>query len=367
MDFRSEYERKTLVETILKCGGTIQGAHEEILGILDKSLKRYKESHTRPQDLTLWPFPKTSLTESDEKAGLQKIERLFDHVSLLQCTEKDIAIELTLIAEARAQSMHARDYIRERYKNDNIFRNQSAITEKFCNWISTSILLNVDDAKREKVMRSWIKVAYYCFKLRNYMTLVEIITAMSIAPVHRLKSTKHVLRHPKFEHMRVIMSYKSNYKAYRSHIKNHKRGAPWVPYFGLIMKDMFGLEHSQPKMKVHEAKGVKVYFDRCLKIHMLLKEVFVTQKYTYAENLKNTEMKSNPALRKFFQDTISAAQGLDSLFELSYEIQPRASTRSATSSPSKHGRMASKSVSRGPPIQSKAPKARLIRTHSSAV
>ena len=106
------------------------------------------------------------------------------------------------------------------------------------------------------------------------MTTVEILTALSIGPIFRLKTSKRVFAHPKFQKMQLAMSYKGNYASYRKILRKCP-GAAFVPYFGLIFKDVYGLEGSKPSIKTKDeaTKVTKVLFEKCLKISSYINEV----------------------------------------------------------------------------------------------
>eukprot|EP00468_Gymnochlora_sp_CCMP2014_P000894 CAMPEP_0167739978 /NCGR_PEP_ID=MMETSP0110_2-20121227/21_1 /TAXON_ID=629695 /ORGANISM="Gymnochlora sp., Strain CCMP2014" /LENGTH=697 /DNA_ID=CAMNT_0007623819 /DNA_START=491 /DNA_END=2584 /DNA_ORIENTATION=+ len=336
MDFRDGKDVKEL-DGILALFKKEQGVRNQVMSILKKELEKYDKEHEAPTDKLLWPFEsneeikrkRMSSTASRLRASSvairAKLGNIFDHLSFMRCGEKELAIELTLIADERARSMHPRDYIKERYKRGELHRNQSQITERFCNWISTSVLLNTDHASREKVMRSWVKVGYYCLKLKNFMTAVEILTALSIAPVFRLSQSKAVYTNPKFKKMNQIMSYKKNYHSYRAYVKTKTKNRPWVPYLGVVFKDLYGLEASKPRIKeVTEDGETKVLFHKCLKIQRYLAKTFEHKKYQFnGTNNFGFEMKPNSNLRKFIGETVIDAVGLDDLFALSYKIQPK--------------------------------------------
>ena len=210
--------------------------------VASRALGRYLSHHSRPE-FTLWPFPLD--TGKDAKSKLQRSEKLndfFGAVAALGCKERDVAMEMSLVAEIRATSMHPRDYVRDRYTRKGIHRNQSRITEKYCNFITTTVVTAQDAADRERTMRSWVKVAYFCFKLRNFMTTVEILTALSVAPVRRLPDTHRVYELPRFKKMQKTMAYSSNYKCYRMYLREKTENRAFVPYFGLIFKDIYGIE-----------------------------------------------------------------------------------------------------------------------------
>ena len=184
-------------------------------------------------------------------------------------------------------------------------------------------------------MRSWIKVARTSFKLRNFMTTVEILTALSIGPIFRLKTSKRVFAHPKFQKMQLAMSYKGNYASYRKILRKCP-GAAFVPYFGLIFKDVYGLEGSKPSIKTKDeaTKVTKVLFEKCLKISSYINEVCEHKRNQYDSSNPIHPVSPNFKLRSFFEETVLAAVNLDGLFDLSYKIQPRGERRARSASPS---------------------------------
>mmetsp|Transcript_36792 Transcript_36792/g.58979 ORF Transcript_36792/g.58979 Transcript_36792/m.58979 type:complete len:186 (-) Transcript_36792:188-745(-) len=177
-------------------------------------------------------------------------------------------------------------------------------------------------------MRLWVKVAFLCFKLRNFVTVVEIMTALSIAPIYRLNETKNIIAHPKFKKMHEVMSYTSNYGAYRQFLKVTKESAiPYVPYMGLIFKDLYGLERSAPKILLDNDGRKTVLYSKCVKISRYMTETLQHKRQKY-------EAKSNTELRRIMQNCVPSAYDMDSLFQLSYLTQaPKFKSGSSSASP----------------------------------
>jgi hypothetical protein len=112
--------------------------------------------------------------------------------------------------------------------------------------IATEIL--VPDIKaRAKALSSWIKVAEECRKLNNFNTLMEILAALGMTSVSRLKRTwKELSDKARDLHQALedLMSSLQNYKNYRQELDSQSR--PILPYLGVCLRDLLFIEDGNP-------------------------------------------------------------------------------------------------------------------------
>ena len=113
---------------------------------------------------------------------------------------------------------------------------------------------------RVGVIAKFISLAQYCFETKNFNTALEVVSALNMAPIQRLKQTwkqlhkKHEVLHEHWRKLRDIFSPRMNYIKYRLHLDTI-RTLPTLPYAGLLISDLVITDSTQPSF-VDKERGI---------------------------------------------------------------------------------------------------------------
>lgn len=127
-------------------------------------------------------------------------------------------------------------------RKDELSPNIAALTRwfnKFSFWIVSTILVP-DQSERTKILSKWIMVAEECRKINNYNTVMEILAALGMVTISRLKLTWRDLPEKYkfiYDSLEELMENKANFKNYRNAIE--KSSKPILPYVGNRNKFFF--------------------------------------------------------------------------------------------------------------------------------
>lgn len=121
--------------------------------------------------------------------------------------------------------------------------NVNEITQRanqLSSFVGDSILSgDVQVKARKNMIKQWIKVAEKCYELRNFNSLMTIISALQSVNIARLKKTWEILS-PRylqtFLELKTLMSMDKNYGNYRAVLR--KNEIPTLPYLGLYLTDL---------------------------------------------------------------------------------------------------------------------------------
>lgn len=113
-------------------------------------------------------------------------------------------------------------------------------------WVASEILKKETLKERATRISFWIDVAFCCYELNNFNTLMEVVTTLSMYVIVRLKRTwKAVSQHheSKFRKLQQILSQELNYKNYRNALTNLliKGDISVLPYLGVHLRDIIYL------------------------------------------------------------------------------------------------------------------------------
>ncbi|KAI9143235.1 ras guanine nucleotide exchange factor domain-containing protein [Paraphysoderma sedebokerense] len=120
-------------------------------------------------------------------------------------------------------------------------------------WVATEITTQPELKARALVVEKFIKIAKECRKERNFNTLMAIISGLNLSAVTRLKQTWEIVPE-KHKHtikeLEELVSPQGNYKNYRAiydQMEREKGSVPFIPFFGLFLKDLLFINDGNPK------------------------------------------------------------------------------------------------------------------------
>ncbi|XP_037833295.1 ras-GEF domain-containing family member 1C isoform X4 [Kryptolebias marmoratus] len=121
---------------------------------------------------------------------------------------------------------------------------------RLCYLVATEICMPAKKKQRALVIEFFIDVARECFNIGNFNSLMAIISGMNMTPVSRLKKTWGKVKTAKFfilEHQMDPTGNFYNYRtalrgaAHRSQTANSNREKIVIPFFSLLIKDIYFL------------------------------------------------------------------------------------------------------------------------------
>ncbi|EPQ30337.1 uncharacterized protein PFL1_01863 [Pseudozyma flocculosa PF-1] len=182
-------------------------------------------------------------------------------------------------------------------------------------WVAEAILRQEDLKKRSTLIKHFIGIADRCRALNNFSGMWAIVSALSTAPIHRLRRTwdavsqKHVMI---FESLETLMSASRNWANYRELI--HKLNPPCVPFLGRYLGDLTFIEDGNRDRLKDDVRLIN--FGKRQKTAEVIREITIHQSTPY--NLTPV-----PAIQKFIDDNLVESRTADELYEQSLALEPR--------------------------------------------
>ncbi|MCH0628489.1 hypothetical protein JNB11_00665 [Kocuria palustris] len=157
------------------------------------------EAESEAQQLP--PVPQFNLAEVIEKGT---------HVSFIHnCPARVLAVHFTAIERDIIQDIDWKDLIEHKWNRDlapvnlwlEIIANEEYYTTNqgvnlviarfnlMVNWVILEVLLTKSQSERVGVILRMIHVAHHCLVLQNYLTLMQVVLALTLEKLHRLKDT----------------------------------------------------------------------------------------------------------------------------------------------------------------------------------
>jgi len=274
-----------------------------LLKVLKTSLESYRDGLAMKVRFALWP-------------SFQKDAPLSDSFSkkLNSYDERKVALEMTLLAQKRLQSLSGRDFIKKGYAETS--RNQMVISEHMAKWVGTTVLIEQDTKACVTAVNRWLRIARDCLDMNNFNTLFEITAGISQTPVMRIVKNQEGLDERLLTDLKHITSMNGNYKVYRGSLAR-ERGRPCVPYFGVLLRDMLCYEEAKPKIKsTFEDGTVWVNVKKCMRMGSLVADALLFRGNRYVH-------KSSQSILDLIESSMRCARNEDTLYEMSYSIKPR--------------------------------------------
>ena len=134
-------------------------------------------------------------------------------------------------------------------------------------------ILSYDFAKdRGKIIDKWIDIAEYCRKRKDYNDCIAIISALNNYIIKGLQKTMNDISKDKKELLSDInhfCRYKGNYKKLRESIKSLKPNEFYIPYLGMILKDLAFYEENYKYMD-----EIFINFEKLEKVELEISDFF---------------------------------------------------------------------------------------------
>lgn len=168
-------------------------------------------------------------------------------ITILDIEPADIARQLTVIDSQLFCKIKAEELLDLNFslkkRHLGIAVNVNEMTQRanqLSSFVGDSILSSDVQVKtRKNLIKHWIKIAEKCYELRNFNSLMTIISALQSVNIARLKKTWELLS-PRylqiFVDLKSLMNMEKNYGNYRAMLR--KNEIPTLPYLGLYLTDL---------------------------------------------------------------------------------------------------------------------------------
>ena len=199
--------------------------------------------------------------------------------------EKLISISKNLINKVNRREIYKAVFLKK--TKDKTSPNVMENIDKFnrLTFFIIQDILSYDFAKdRGKIMEKWIKIAEYCKGRKDYNDCVAINSALNNYIITGLKKTNNEVSKEKRDLLKQISRfcrYQGNYKKLREDMKSLAPSDFYVPYLGMILKDLAFYEENSKYL----VDGVFINIEKLENVQITVSEFF---------NFKNTIDKENP-------------------------------------------------------------------------
>lgn len=163
-----------------------------------------------------------------------------------------LAQQLTFAEQERIGMIDSSEFIEtfvESNKKGSANQHKVANIVAYIDWfnrlgglVATEICRQSQKKKRVKVIEFWVEVGKACKGLRNYNSMMAIISALNMTSVSRMKKTWSSCKSKtvaECEGLENIMDPTGNFKNYRAEIASLEETDACIPFFSLLVKDMY--------------------------------------------------------------------------------------------------------------------------------
>eukprot|EP01128_Nolandella_sp_AFSM9_P001128 TRINITY_DN1123_c2_g5_i1.p1 TRINITY_DN1123_c2_g5~~TRINITY_DN1123_c2_g5_i1.p1 ORF type:complete len:664 (-),score=149.08 TRINITY_DN1123_c2_g5_i1:283-2274(-) len=187
-----------------------------------------------------------SFNEPPPTPIIPKGSRLFrPDLDVMSIDAKELARQLTLIEFHLFHRIRPSEFLNQSWSKPKLKHrspNLLAMIEHFNNlstWVSSMILSPIRLKNRVKVWRKFIHVAQSLRELRNYNSMMSVLSGFSNAVVYRLKHARAEippLDQAAWAEMNDLMDSDGGFATYRSMLE--KSVTPCIPYVGVFLTDL---------------------------------------------------------------------------------------------------------------------------------
>ena len=244
--------------------------YKKIAEEIGKPLPDPKNKHNMAKSLTVGNINKK------HKLKLHDNDGFFD---VLDWDKKDIGEKLISISKSLINKVKRREIYKAIFLKKNKEQTSPNVMENIDKFNRLTFfiiedILSYDFAKdRAKIVEKWIKIAEYCKERKDYNDCVAINSALNNYIITGLLKTKKEISKEKGELLKKLNKfcrYQGNYKKLREDMKNLGPTDYYIPYLGMILKDLaFYEENSQ-----YLVNEVLVNFEKLENVQKAVDEFF---------------------------------------------------------------------------------------------
>ena len=243
--------------------------NKKIAEAIGKPLPEVKNRHTMVKSVTVGNVTKK------HKLKLHDNDGFFD---VLDWDKKEIGEKLISISKQLIYKVHRREIYKAVFLKKNKDKTSPNVMENIDKFNRLTFfiiqdILSYDFAKdRGKIIDKWIDIAEYCRKRKDYNDCIAIISALNNYIIKGLQKTMNDISKDKKELLSDInhfCRYKGNYKKLRESIKSLKPNEFYIPYLGMILKDLAFYEENYKYMD-----EIFINFEKLEKVELEISDFF---------------------------------------------------------------------------------------------
>ncbi|KAI0304394.1 ras GEF [Multifurca ochricompacta] len=212
------------------------GAAKQLFGLIERIQKGENRTKTA---ISLDPPPIPIIPKTSKKLKLLEFDPL-------EVARQLTMIECQLYMKIRPSECLMRSREQRSDNNDNI----AAIivtTNKIAHWVADTVLSKEDSRKRALIVKQFISVADRCRELKNFSSMIAIVSGLNSPPIRRLKRTWEQINQ-RFMTMlgacEMTIDSNKNFSNYRSLLQ--RITPPCVPFIGLYLTTLTFIQDGAP-------------------------------------------------------------------------------------------------------------------------
>ncbi|XP_075257120.1 ras-specific guanine nucleotide-releasing factor 2-like isoform X7 [Convolutriloba macropyga] len=154
--------------------------------------------------------------------------------------------------------------------------------------VATTILRESTEKGRAAVIEKWAGVADVCKGLKNFNSVLEIISAFGRTPVYRLRKTwERISKQTRstIDKLQILVSTDGHFKNLRDAL--HKCDPPALPYLGMYLTDLTFIEDGTPMV----TSDALINFSRMRMVSNVVQEIRLYQQTPYQTEIKADTLK----------------------------------------------------------------------------
>jgi len=176
------------------------------------------------------------------------LKNLFSpYLNIFDCDDEELSRQMTLLDFNLFRSLSIQDISTMDWQKPNARQNprmNGILTlidrsNRFSEWVASSILKEEGLKKRANLVERFIKIAQILKNFNNGLTCISILTGIHTSSIQRLRWTFAELSKKSLSilaELDDLMSPNANFSKYRAKLSTTK--PPCMPYIGLILRDV---------------------------------------------------------------------------------------------------------------------------------
>eukprot|EP01125_Pyxidicula_operculata_P001244 TRINITY_DN1115_c2_g1_i2.p1 TRINITY_DN1115_c2_g1~~TRINITY_DN1115_c2_g1_i2.p1 ORF type:complete len:1268 (-),score=402.69 TRINITY_DN1115_c2_g1_i2:241-4044(-) len=245
---------------------------------------------TNTTTTTTTPPTSTTTANSENETNLTPIPILpqifsIGSFGILDIDSVEIARQLTLVQVGLYYKLPFEEFVGQKWTKTDLSGDTPNIVNciqrfnRISGWSTEYVLNWSTPQQRGYILSKLIDIAYECVKLKNFETVVQIVSGIENAAISRLKLTwQHVSpqSQQKLKDLRELFTPVDNWRVYRNELNNTQ--PPAIPYLGLYLQRLIFTEDGNPTFM---APHSLVNWNKCNIISSMLSEIFKYQQSVY--------------------------------------------------------------------------------------
>ena len=245
--------------------------NKKIAEAIGKPIIELPKKHTMTKSVTVSNFSKKTKLKYENDGFF----------NVLDWDKKEIGEKLISISKNLINKVKRREIYKAVFLKKDKEKTSPNVTENIAQFNKLTFfiiqdILSYDFAKdRGKIITKWLKIAEYCKERKDYNDVVAIFSALNNYIISGLKKTYDaVQKEDLFKTIKKFCRYQGNYKKLREDMKSLTNTDYYIPYLGMILKDIAFYEE---KAKYIEDK-ILINFEKLENVQITLSEYFHFQK-----------------------------------------------------------------------------------------